>query len=73
MKHIHLRTLPTGLLLAILATQATEAAGPNGGGKPGGGGTKSPPNPDIIYMSDDGSTQALSQGAVALVKVMTFA
>jgi hypothetical protein len=43
-------------------------------GKPvgvGGGGAKTPPNPDIVYLSDDGSTAALSQAAVRGVVLAT--
>jgi hypothetical protein len=54
----------TGVLLALtlslLVTPSTDAAKPanpgNGGGKPGSGGTKLPPNPDIVYMSANSRT-----------------
>jgi WD40 repeat protein len=46
--------------IALAAWQPSIAAG-----KPGGGGAGTPaPTPDILYMSDDGSTQALDQSAV---------
>lgn len=52
------------VVMLVSALPAAQAAGPNSpGSKPGGGG-KSPPNPDIVYMSDDDSTAALYQSAV---------
>ena len=48
------------------------AATASGAGKPGGGGGgKTPPNPDIAYLSDDGSTDALTQAAVRGIALAT--
>lgn len=52
-------TALVGLSIFLVCGQLAEAA--KGGG---GGGGKTPPNPDIWYMSDNGSTDALSQVAM---------
>ena len=57
-------------MLCAIATllvfgQVTEAA------KPGGGSGKTPPSPDIWYMSDNGSTDALSQVAMRGIVLAT--
>lgn len=58
-----MKTWMTALFVSasIVAVPAADA------GKPpdaGGGGGKIPPNPDVVYLSDDNSTAALSQAAV---------
>lgn len=60
MNTARLLTALVGAMLFLCGPLA-EAARPGGGG---GGGGKTPPNPDIWYMSDDGSTNALSQAAM---------
>lgn len=61
MKTISSRVALTTLILWL--TTALLAAPPpgKGGGKPGGG---DKPMPDIVYLSDDGSTMALDQAAI---------
>jgi hypothetical protein len=49
-----------GLSMLLMSWHLAEAARPGGGG----GGGKTPPSPDIWYMSGDGSTDALSQTAM---------
>jgi WD40 repeat protein len=58
MQHHHTKVTLVSLVLCLATVSAANAA------RPGGGGGKAAPDPEIIYMSDDGSTQALSQGAV---------
>ena len=65
MKHHHTKVTLVSLVLCLAAVSAANAARPGGGG----GGGKTAPDPEIIYMSDDGSTQALSQGAVRGIDV----
>jgi hypothetical protein len=61
MKSLYLRTATTALALC-LATSLLAAPPPGkGGGKPGG---SDKPVPDIVYLSDDGSTMALDQAAI---------
>jgi len=59
------------LALVVLMVPAAEAGRPDtaGGGKPGPGGNKVPPNPDIIYMSDDDSSDAVWQASVRGVEI----
>lgn len=52
-------TVLLGLSIFLVCGQLAEAARPGGGGQ-----GKTPPNPDIWYMSDNGSTDALSQVAM---------
>ena len=56
------------LALLLSGAEVARAGKPAGGG---GGGAKTPPNPDIVYLSDDGSTAALSQAAVRGVVLAT--
>jgi hypothetical protein len=60
MHNHHLRMTLVALVFCLATVPVTNAARPGGGG----GGGKTAPDPEIIYMSDDGSTEALSQGAV---------
>jgi WD40 repeat protein len=55
-------TVLFGLSIFLMWGQLAEAAKPGGAG--GGGGARTPPNPDIWYLSDHGSTDALSQVAM---------
>lgn len=56
------------LALIVLIAAPAEAGGPGiaaaGGGKPSPGGNKVLPDPDIVYMSDDDSSNALWQASV---------
>lgn len=52
-------TVLFGLSISLTCGQPAEAAKPGGVGQ-----GKTPPNPDIWYMSDNGSTDALSQVAM---------
>jgi WD40 repeat protein len=60
MQHHHTKVALVSLVLCLAAVGTANAVRPGGGG----GGGKAAPDPDIIYLSDDGSTQALTQGAV---------
>lgn len=68
-----MKSLVAGGLLAfvMLMVTAAEAGRPDtaGGGKPGPGGSKVPPNPDIIYMSDDDSSDAVWQASVRGIEI----
>jgi hypothetical protein len=57
------------LAFALVGSTAAGAGKPGGGG--GGGGGKAPPSPDIAYLSDDGSTDALTQAAVRGIVLAT--
>ena len=66
MQNHHIKVTLVALALCFATVQVTNAAGPRGGG-----GGKPAPNPDIAYMSDDNTTDALSQAAVRGIETAT--
>jgi hypothetical protein len=61
MKSLYLRAAVAALALCVAVGLLAAPPPGKGGGKPDGG-AKLPP--DIIYLSDDGSTAALDQAAI---------
>jgi hypothetical protein len=65
MKNPAIGTLLSLLVLLVPPAEAGRPDTPGGGsGKPGPGGGKVPPNPDLVYMSDDNSSDAVWQASV---------